>query len=226
MTNRHELERGNREEISQDRPEVSDDPIDFTGMYATHDAFRRDLDRLVAAADVGKGSATEVRGGWTNFKAQLLVHHSVEDAHLWPTLRRAVADRPRDLALTEDMVAEHAQLDPLLAAVDEALDGEAVDLGARSRDLSAALNHHLTHEEERALPLIQSVLTRADWRRFTSQMARRQGVRGAAVYVPWILDGSPTAAQRRFVAALPAPLRMINRLLWQPRYRKRNLWNL
>jgi hypothetical protein len=166
-----------------------------------------------------------VYAGWDNFKTQLLIHHGVEDTNLWPAVRRAVADRPDDLALAGEMVAEHDQLDPLVTAVDEALTGAMVDLSARSRELSAALKHHLTHEEEKALPLVQSVLTPADWRRFTRQMARRQGVRGAALYVPWILDGSPTAAQHRFVAALPAPLRMINRLLWQPRYRKRNLWD-
>jgi iron-sulfur cluster repair protein YtfE (RIC family) len=221
MTNRDAAPRMDRE----DRPEVAHELLDFTGMYATHDAFRRDLDRLVAAADAGKGSARQVDAGWDNFKTQLLIHHGVEDTNLWPVVRRAVADRPDDLALAEEMVAEHDQLDPLVTAVDEALTGAMVDLSARSRELSAALKHHLTHEEEKALPLVQSVLTPADWRRFTRQMARRQGVRGAALYVPWILDGSPTAAQHRFVAALPAPLRMINRLLWQPRYRKRYLWD-
>ena len=193
--------------------------------YATHDAFRRDLDRLEAAALAGQGSAAAVRAGWDNFKAQLLIHHSVEDSHLWPALRRAVADRPSDLALTEDMVSEHAQLDPLLAAVDQALADDAVDLEGRGKELSGALNHHLIHEEERALPLIQSVLTPADWRRFTAQMRRRQGLRDAAVYVPWLLDGTPTAAQHRFWALLPAPVRAINGLLWQPRYRQRNLWS-
>jgi iron-sulfur cluster repair protein YtfE (RIC family) len=221
MTNRDAAPRSDRE----DRPEVAHELLDFTGMYATHDAFRRDLDRLVAAADAGKDSARQVDAGWENFKTQLLIHHGVEDINLWPAVRRAVADQPDDLALAEEMVAEHDRLDPLVTAVDEALTGAGVDLSARSRELSTALKHHLTHEEEKALPLIQSVLTPADWRRFTRHMARRQGVRGAAVYVPWILDGSPTAAQHRFVAALPVPLRMINRLLWQPRYRKRNLWN-
>ncbi len=69
------------------------------------------------------------------------------------------------------------------------------------------------------------MLTPADWSRFTGQMARRQGLRGAAVYIPWLLDGTPTAAQHRFWALLPAPIRATNGLLWQPRYRKRNLWD-
>jgi len=58
--------------------------IDFTMMYATHDVFRRDLGRLKAAATAGTAQAPGVRAGWENFKAQLLLHHSVEDTDLWP----------------------------------------------------------------------------------------------------------------------------------------------
>ena len=54
--------------------------IDFTMMYVTHDAFRRDLGRPKAAATAGTAQAPGVRAGWENFKAQLLLHHSVEDS--------------------------------------------------------------------------------------------------------------------------------------------------
>lgn len=199
--------------------------IDFTMMYATHDAFRRDLDRLVAAAAAGTAASPPVRAGWENFKAQLLIHHSVEDTDLWPRVRRAVAGRPDARSLLHEMEAEHALIDPLLTAVDEALAGPGADLAEPAQEISAALGHHLKHEEQDALPLIQSVLTPADWRAFADQMRRRQGVRGAAGYVPWVLDGIPPDAQRRFLAALPPPVHVINRLVWEPRYRRRNLWN-
>ena len=137
-----------------------------------------------------------------------------------------MAGRPGDLALLDQMQAEHAQIDPLLAAVDKALTGNDGDYARPVRDLSAALIQHLTHEEQAALPLIQSVLTPSDWRAFTGQMRRRQGVKGAAVYVPWVLDGTARPRQREFLAQLPGPVRLISRLLWQPRYRQRNLWKL
>jgi hemerythrin-like domain-containing protein len=153
-------------------------------MYATHDAFRRDLERLTAAAAAGTADTPAVRAGWENFKTQLLLHHSVEDSDLWPRVQHAVADRPGDLALLAEMEAEHAQIDPLLAGVDAALSGRAANLTRPAQELSSALGAHLTHEEENALPLIQSVLTRADWRAFAGQMRRRQGVKGAAIYIP------------------------------------------
>jgi hypothetical protein len=85
-------------------------------------------------------------------------------------------------------------------------------------------NTHLKHEEDAALPLIQSVCTPADWRAFAGAMRRRQGIKGAARYVPWILDGMPPEKQRRFLAALPAPVRVLSRIVWEPRYRQRGLW--
>jgi iron-sulfur cluster repair protein YtfE (RIC family) len=198
--------------------------IDFTMMYATHDAFHRDLDRFTVASAAGTADAPGVHAGWENFKAQLLLHHSVEDSDLWPRVRRAAAGRPSSLALLDEMEAEHARIDPLLAAVDAALANPAGNLAAHVAALTSALERHLKHEEDAALPLIQAVCTPADWRAFTGEMRRRQGLKGAANYVPWILDGAAPAARQRFLAALPAPVRVINRLLLEPRYRQRGLW--
>jgi iron-sulfur cluster repair protein YtfE (RIC family) len=198
--------------------------IDFTMMYVTHDAFRRDLGRLKVAATAGRAQAPGVRAGWENFKGQLLLHHSVEDTDLWPRVSRAAAGRPSGLALLAEMEAEHARIDPLLAAVDDALAHSPNNLAAAVAGLSSALEWHLKHEEDAALPLIQSVCTPADWRAFADAMRRRQGIRGAARYVPWILDGMAPEGQRRFLAALPAPVRALSRILWEPRYRRRGLW--
>src|SRR5262249_14144596 len=104
-----------------------------------------------------------------------------------------------------------------------ALANPASNLAAHVAELTSALERHLKHEEDAALPLIQAVCTPADWRAFTGEMRRRQGLKGAAIYVPWILDGTAPAGRRRFLAALPAPVRVISRLLWDPRYSHRVL---
>jgi iron-sulfur cluster repair protein YtfE (RIC family) len=200
------------------------DRINFTEMYVTHDAFRRDLVGLAAAAAAGRTADARVRDGWQNFKRQLHVHHAVEDAWLWPRLKELVADRPGDLALLDAMEAEHAVLDPQLAAVDAALDADPPDLSMRVAELTEVLDRHLRHEEQDALPLIQSAMTPKDWRGFGRAMARMQGPSGAAVWVPWITDGMPPGDARKFLARLPAPLRLLNRLFWQARYRGRRMW--
>ncbi|MEU6585293.1 hemerythrin domain-containing protein [Nocardia sp. NPDC046763] len=209
--------------MSVDSPSSSE-LIDFTPMYATHNAFRRDLGRLREAADAGRMDAPGVRAGWANFKRQLDVHHSVEDVVLWPALHRAVAGRPVELALIADMEAEHAHLDPLLASVDSAIAHRAPDLGARVLELAEVLGNHMRHEEIAALPLIQQELTAADWAAFRSAMARRQGPSGAAVYIPWILDDVTPEERRAFLAAMPAPVGILNRVAFQPLYRRSRLW--
>ena len=113
--------------------------IDFTMMYVTHDAFRRDLGRLKVAARAGTAQAPGVRAGWENFKAQPSSHHSVEDTDLWPRVSRAAAARPSGLALLAEMAAEHAQIDPLLAAVDDALAHSPSNLAAAVAGLASAL---------------------------------------------------------------------------------------
>jgi hypothetical protein len=197
--------------------------IDFTMMYATHDAFRRDLGRLKAAATAGTAQAPgSARAGKTSSPSSCCT-----TASKTPTcghVSAAAAGRPSGLALLAEMAAEHAQIDPLLTAVDDALAHSPSNLAAAVAGLASALEWHLKHEEDAALPLIQSVCTPADWRAFAGGMRRAQGIQGAARYVPWILDGIAPEKQRRFLAALPAPVQVISRILWEPRYRQRGLW--
>jgi hypothetical protein len=198
--------------------------IDFTAMYASHDAFRRDLERLARAVAAGRADTPGVRAGWENFTRQLHIHHTAEDGELWPRVRERAAGRPRDLALLDEMEEEHSRIDPLLAAVDTALRDRAPELPDLVAALRATLDDHLKHEEDGALPLMQDVLTAADWAAFTGRMRQTQGLRGASVFVPWIVDGAPPADRAAFLNAVPPPVRILNRLLWQGSYRRRGLW--
>ncbi|MCW3066799.1 MAG: Hemerythrin cation binding domain protein [Solirubrobacterales bacterium] len=201
--------------------------IDFTMMYVTHDALRRDVGRFAEAVAAGRADSPAVRAGWENFRAQLHVHHTVEDDDLWPRLYRAVGGQPEQLAMLAGMEAEHAVLDPMLESVETALiGGDASPLGERVAALTVALDGHLRHEETSALPLIQAVLTPKDWKGFGAAMRRAQGLKGAGVYVPWIVDGASAADRKRFFAVLPAPLEMVNRLVFEPRYRRMGLWGV
>src|ERR1700761_171070 len=112
------------------RPPRTVGGVDFSFMHAAHDAFTRDLARLADAAAAGRAGQPSVRAGWATFSRQLSVHHTAEDTALWPALR-AKATRPTDIAVLDDMVAEHAQIDPLLVQIDRALaDAAAGTTGA------------------------------------------------------------------------------------------------
>ncbi|MFB4310271.1 hemerythrin domain-containing protein [Actinomadura sp. GTD37] len=198
-----------------------------TLLYAAHDAFRRDLDRLAAAVAAGKGGAAHVRAGWDNLTDQLRMHHDLEDRLLWPRVERAVAGRPAERAVLAEMRAEHARIAPLAARVDAALaggppqDGAAV---AAVRDLREALEAHLRHEEAAALPLAEAALEAGEWRALAADAAGRCAA-GAPLFVPWVVDGIAPVDRSRFLTALPGPVRDRNRVLWEPRYRKRRLWS-
>ncbi|WP_329238765.1 hemerythrin domain-containing protein [Actinoallomurus sp. NBC_01490] len=201
--------------------------IDLTLMYATHDAFRRDLGRLALVAATGEiGSREALRAGWNDFRRFLTVHHVAEDAVLWPALRAKLSERPADLRLLDDMEAEHAELDPLLEAVDMAIAvGDPVALDEHGDALVGGLAAHLDHEETDALPLICETLTDAEWAAFGHEQRRRLGLSGAAEYFPWLLDGVPEDRAHEVLSILPPPLRLVYHALWAPRHRRRPRWN-
>jgi iron-sulfur cluster repair protein YtfE (RIC family) len=207
--------------------------LDLTVMVAFHDAFRRDLAHLARAASRRPAQLdqpnrrTAVLAGWELFKTQLHIHHTAEDHDLWPRMRTHLADRPDELALLQAMQDEHAHIDPLLAAVEDALadrDGGHQRLGDTVDALASALHGHLTHEEREVLPLIDQSLTQAEWQAFSNDQRRRVGLRGAAQVFPWLLDGATPEQARALLAGLPPPLRVVCRRLWQPRYARQDHW--
>jgi iron-sulfur cluster repair protein YtfE (RIC family) len=198
--------------------------IDFTMMYLTHDAFRRDLTRLLQAADADRADSIGVQAGWANFKRQLSVHHTVEDEALWPRVQAASAGRADAAEILAAMAAEHGRLDSLLEAVDTAMAQRSAALPEIASGLASGLDGHMRHEEEAALPLIQDVLGPKDWAEFGKAMARKQKLSGAAAYVPWVLDGATAEQRDAFFHVMPAPVKVLNRLMWEGRYRARNAW--
>jgi iron-sulfur cluster repair protein YtfE (RIC family) len=205
--------------------------VDLTMMLAMHDAFRRDLAHLARAA--GQHPATlddparrrAVLTGWELFKTQLHMHHTGEDTDLWPRMRVHLAGRPDDLALLQAMQDEHGRIDPLLDAVDDAFSDHRHQRLADTVDaLVAELSGHLAHEERDTLPLLGRTLTQAEWQAFVADQRRMNGIRGAAHFFPWLLDGASAEQAQAVLTGLPAPLRVVYRRIWQPRYARQDHW--
>lgn len=194
-------------------------------MYATHDAFRRDLGQLTAAVRAGRTAAPAVQAGWATFKRQLHVHHTAEDTSLWPPLL-ATLSRPADIAVLDAMQAEHARLDPLLSRVDAALaePGHA-GLAENAAALAEALAAHMVHEEDSALPLVEAHLGADGWAAFKKAAGKSQGLRGGAEYFGWMLDGAPADTRRRVLKNLPPPARLLYRAVWRPGYARTPRWD-
>ena len=198
--------------------------VDFTFMYAAHDAFNRDLRRLAAAAGSGRTADPAVRTGWATFKNQLHIHHTAEDRWLWPALRDKVT-RPDEMSVLDAMEAEHLGIDPLLSRVDASLTATGLAGLADNADaLASALAAHMEHEEDHALPLVEQHLGPEGWAAFGKAAGKSGGLRGAAELFPWILDGAPAHTSTRLLGMLPPPARLLYRALWRPRYARTPRW--
>jgi iron-sulfur cluster repair protein YtfE (RIC family) len=169
--------------------------VDFTLMYAVHDAFHRDLRCLTAAVEAARTADPAVRAGWATFKNQLHVHHTAEDTLLWPPLRQKVT-RPDETAVLDAMEAEHARIDPLLSQVDASLAASG-PVGALAQTLAA----HMKHEEDQALPLVEAHLGPDGWAAFRKATGKIQGLRGGAEFFPWMLDGASADTSKKVAGA-------------------------
>jgi hemerythrin HHE cation binding domain-containing protein len=110
----------------------------------SHKAARRArwIVASITQLDNSMAAPPTVLAGWDAFRAQLDNHHSAEDDHLWPVLRRELTG-PGDLAAVDAMTAEHQQIPPALADVDAALRGTG-ELTAPVEHLSTVVLDHLT----------------------------------------------------------------------------------
>ncbi|MBD2894161.1 hypothetical protein amrb99_30840 [Actinomadura sp. RB99] len=44
--------------------------------------------------------------------------------------------------------------------------------------------------------------------------------------MPWMVDGIAPLERSWFLTALPREVRELNRMRWEPRYRRRRLWSV
>ena len=202
---------------------------DLTIMLGAHAAFRRDLVRLARAATFADlpdpARRASVRAGWEVFKRQLDLHHTAEDTIVWPALRDRLGHSAHALSVLDAMEAEHKEIDPLLAAVDEAFgDPRAAALADVTDALTMSLSGHLSHEERDGLPLIGVALTAAEWRGVGVKIARRSGLSRAGEMFAWIADEADPDEAAAVVGTLPPPARLVYRAVWRPRYRRSSLW--
>jgi hemerythrin-like domain-containing protein len=188
-------------------------PVDTTWMYVMHRAFRRDL---AALADVVPTVAVGDRPRWTllqrrfaYFGSCLHKHHHSEDVALWPLL----AERGADRGVLDALEAEHAGIDPLLAAISAGLSALAAGAGDdATRETVASctvrlregLGAHLAHEEREGMAQVQEHLTQADWDRLDKEVfSKDYRPWEVPAFLGWVTSGLAPEATRRIPGANP-----------------------
>jgi len=204
----------------------------FTIVYLIHEAFRRDLARLSGALRVPRMSpprARALQARWEYVDQQLHHHHSVEDDSLWPLVRPKLQGRNEQLAVLDEMEADHRKLLPEGRAVSD----EFESFAARPEDaagtaladhldaLTALLGEHLDSEESRCFPVIDEALTPEEFEAFGKATAKAVGMRGSAGFFPWIFDSSDPVERAAVLSMPPPPVRLLCRYVWEPRYERR-----
>ncbi len=194
--------------------------VDVKMMYVMHHAFRRDLVMFAAAAaatpagDADTWAALAER--WQVFSTILHHHHSGEDAGLWPRLMQEAS--PEEQETLEAMEAEHAQIDPILAAcatgferitsgTDPAAAESLAERLAAARDTLLA---HMGHEETEAMALVQKHLTQADWDHVVEEnFDKNVPVKELLAAVPWIAHELPADARDALLVEAGLPMKLL-----------------
>jgi Hemerythrin HHE cation binding domain len=204
--------------------------LDMSMMIAMHEALRRELaqvGRIASRRDDNPGKQLRAALGWELFRKFLLVHHQTEDDVLWPPLRTRVAGQADRLALVDALEQEHAVIEPLLTAIDDAAadpDYGYQRLGDIVDELSAKLSGHLAHEESDGLALIDVSLTPQEWQHFAQVHGERLRD-DAPMYMPWLLNGASPQSLDAVLSKFPPPLLTAYREQWAPAYASLDVWN-
>jgi hemerythrin-like domain-containing protein len=206
---------------------------DLIFVRLVHQALRIDGSRLlasVAALDTNNlsGRLPAIRGFFDQYQDQLRLHHSHEDELFFPAVEARVgADRMRLVELTQ----QHETLDSALVTVSDTLGvlgdgGDGFDpQRANACDaisaMEEALASHLDLEEATVLPLVESELSVADYKRLETQ-ARHATPRDRAQFlIPWIVAHATPGQQQALFRSAP-PLRFVS-LIARRRYRRLDL---
>jgi hypothetical protein len=221
----------------QDRTETGPPRGRFTIVYLIHEALRRDLGRLgdaVRSPGLSPARARRLSDHWAFVNEQLHHHHRVEDESLWPLVRPKLAGRVDELAVLDEMEAQHHALEPKGLAVTQAYaslsespnDETGAELAAQIDDLHTLLAAHLDDEESRCFPVIDGALSIEEFESFGKATAKAVGMRGSARFFPWIFDGADAVERDAVLQMPPAPVRILCRYVWEPRYQRQavSLW--
>ena len=145
-------------EIAQDGPPNINASSMSEAIKVVHDAFRRELALIRDEMSTGSGTTlgAQLRVNCLTFCAGLHNHHTGEDIGMFPVL----ADRHPEFApALARLGEEHERIAELVEDLRRAVTAEDVAPAAARAEverLTAALEAHLTYEEEQLIPILDA----------------------------------------------------------------------
>jgi hemerythrin-like domain-containing protein len=194
---------------------------------AIHGAFRRDLERFIAALRTfSAGDQTRARQlgtAWANFDDQLTYHHEGEHAIAWPALESVGVSK--ELLATMD--AEHDAMATALAETRTAIDALTRTAGADEsaaalaavETLKAVTVAHLDHEEAEIEPVYLDKRDTPELRAMGKAFGKISPTRGGRFFA-WLLDGASPEEREAVTREVPGPVVAIIGGIFGRGYRK------
>jgi hemerythrin-like domain-containing protein len=191
-------------------------------MVFAHNSFRRHLGALpqlirqVPDGDVAR--AATVAEFLDELTAALHHHHESEDELMWPLL----LDRaPMDSAMILRMEEQHERIGELYQRAGRHAVAFSATAGAVHRaeladtvsDLVAVLDEHLREEEVAILPLVERVMTVAEWQALLDRARGAMPRDKQLIFLGFLLDANPLELRRAFFATIPFAARVAWKLL-------------
>jgi iron-sulfur cluster repair protein YtfE (RIC family) len=189
---------------------------DTTDMLAVHDCLRHEFARLpitVKAVAEGDADRAAVVGGHVLLMTDFLhVHHSSEDAIVWPLLKER---SPEHDALVVEMEEQHAHMHSTVATVRAQAEAWIASPGIQERSalhttliaLEREILHHFALEEQEVLPLIQRDLTPEEWFSVGEHSRATFTPEDLAVVLGLILDNTSVERGEAILADMPPEAR-------------------
>jgi hemerythrin-like domain-containing protein len=192
-----------------------------------HGAFRRDLERFIAAlgrfTPGDQARAQQLGRAWANFDDQLTFHHEGEHEIAWPALQA--------VGVTGDVIAamdaEHETMAEVLAQARTAMG--ALTRTASGADCAAALSairelqvvtsRHLDHEEAELEGLYLSKRDTPEMKAMGRAFGKVSPARGGRFFA-WVLDGASPDEQAAVRHEVPGPVLSIIGGVFGRGYRK------
>ena len=202
--------------------------VDTHEMVLIHRVIRREIGRLPA---LFRGAANDrarskVVGAHAHEMLDFLhTHHSGEDELLFPKLRERASLDPE---LMDRMDAQHALVDHAVTSVGAELPAwtASADPAAGERmaklveDAMPSLIEHLTEEEEKILPIVSVTVTQQEWNALGKHGMTAIPIPRRLVMLGHITEETDAAERKTFMQVIPAPVRLIYKLIGQRQFRR------
>ncbi|GAA1943636.1 hemerythrin domain-containing protein [Microbacterium deminutum] len=210
-------------------PAAAPKTCDASGMAEIHRMFTFGFGKapgLVQGVAAGDTAHAEVVARELDLLSVAVhAHHEGEDERLWGPLEERA---PACAGHVERMKAQHAQLLVHLEALDAAVPAWRSSATAADAEpvltaldgVNAALNEHLPDEEANIVPVMETVITEPEIEWF-SDHGRKATPKGQS----WnslglIIESQPDGGDAWQRKNLPAPVRLLWRVIGRPRYLK------